>query len=244
MFSEFGCHGRILTGGLPPDVGRRLEALTGDWLEFDRDLGAIVVRHVQPTTAPVLPTVVSELVHMLAAIPFERLDDLEGGEFLVHTDEVGRLVRITVAKGGALHVEWAHPDYAGSEKRPYDGRQIEIEGYEQRLNGAVTFGADDPAAAAARLQGLADTFEGLFPEGDFRAAADADGRTVRVTIREVNLDARVLVQELTAVAQPRSLSGRIAVSSFQDAVPEHMVRLVFERGEIWVQRPLLWSANS
>jgi hypothetical protein len=36
------------------------------------------------------------------------------------------------------------------------------------------------------------------------------------------------------------MHGTIAVGSFKDAVPEHIVRLVFEQDEMWIQRPLLW----
>ncbi len=63
-------------------------------------------------------------------------------------------------------------------------------------------------------------------------------------MREVNLDARLLVERLEALAAPRSLNGRIDVSSFGDAAPEHLVRLLFEFGKMWVQHPLLWSEPS
>ena len=47
MFYDTGCYGRIDVGELPADVQRRLAALPGEWLEFDPDADAIVVRHIQ-----------------------------------------------------------------------------------------------------------------------------------------------------------------------------------------------------
>ena len=127
MFQESGCHGRIDVGTLSSDTVTALEELSGDWLEYDRDAGAIVVRPIAPTSSPIVPTVTSELVHMLATIPFELQEKLAGGQLLVHTEDLGRLVRITVEGGGALHLEWAHPNYAGAEKRPFDSSEIQIE---------------------------------------------------------------------------------------------------------------------
>ena len=85
--------------------------------------------------------------------------------------------------------------------------------------------------------------EGLYPEGDFRAVPSDDG-TVSVTLDDVNLDARLLIQALEKEAAPRSLTGRLTIGSFKEAMPEHMLRLVFEDGAAWVQRPLLWSHAS
>lgn len=240
MFAEFGCYGRVSLGPLPPEVAARLEAVPAEWLEHNPTSGTIDVRYVQPSDAPVLPTVVSELVHMLDAIPHDLLTQIAGGQLLVHTEDEGRLVRIMVDPGGSFHVEWAKPDYAGSEKRPFAGHEIEIPPYEQRLRGRVTLHATHPAAAARHLQDLADTYEGLYPEGDFRTEAAADG-TVSITLDDVNLDARLLIEELERQAAPRSLTGRITIGSFKEAMPEHMLRLLFEDGAVWVQRPLLWS---
>ncbi len=239
MFQEFGCHGSIDVGTLPPATIVELERLSGEWLEYDRDAGAIVVRHIEPTAGPIVPTVVSELVHMLATIPFEFQEHWGGGQLLIHTEDVGRLVRITVVSGGALHVEWAHPDYAGAERRPFDRALIQVEPYEQRLNGRVTFATSDASRSALALHQLADTFEGLYPEGDFRVTPNDD--SVEITMRDVNLDVETLMQALQVHAGPGSLTGVIALSSFKDAVPEHMLRLVFEDGAVLMQQPLLWD---
>ena len=240
MFQEFGCHGSIDVGTLSSDTVIALEALSGDWLEYDRDAGAIVVRPIQPVSSPIVPTVTSELVHMLATIPFELQEALTGGQLLVHTEDLGRLVRITVERGGALHLEWAHPDYAGAEKRPFDSAEIQIERYEQRLNGQVTFEAEEPARAADALQLLADTFEGLYPEGDFQSTPTGNG-SVSVTMKDVNLDIQELMRALQTHGKPGTAEGRVALGSFKDAVPEHLLRVVFEGGNVWMQQPLLWG---
>jgi len=60
-------------------------------------------------------------------------------------------------------------------------------------------------------------------------------------MREVNLDARRLVNRLIELARPGSLNGEFEVGSFADFVPENLVRVLFEEGEASVQHPLLWS---
>ena len=243
MSYQSGCHGRVILGELPQDLGRRLSRLPGEWLEYDPATGAVVIGHVQPSTGPILPTVTVELVRILAEIPYELQSDIEGGDFFVHTEEPAtQLVRLRVESGGALHIQWAHPEYAGAERKPYRGRQdLPTPEWEQRLNGAVSLEAVDAPDAAASLQDLADTYEGLYPEGDFVAAASGKGNEVTVTMSEVNLDAALLVDRLRQVARPGTLEGRFEVSSFADFVPENLVRLVLDGGEVLAQRPLLWS---
>lgn len=240
MSYQSGCQGRVIVGSLPDAVQAALVQLPGDWLEYDPSARAIVVRHVQPTDEPVLPAVTVELVRMLSAIPFERQMDVEGGDLFVHLEETGRLVRLRVERGGSLHVQWARPDYAGAVRRPWTGgREIVIESWDQRLNGTVSFATDDAPEAARALQELADTFEGLHPEGDFRPTAEGD--RVDVHLRDVNLDATLFVDAAHRLARPRSLEGRLDVGSFGEFVPEKLVRILFEKGETWVQHPLLWS---
>ena len=62
-----------------------------------------------------------------------------------------------------------------------------------------------------------------------------------MSLSEVNLDAALLMERLQEFAEPRSLRGWLDVSSFEDAAPEHLARLTFKKGEIWIQHPLLWS---
>jgi hypothetical protein len=237
------CHGRIEVGELPGDLCAKLAALPGQWLEFDPEAGAIVVRHVEPTEAPVLVTTASELVRILNDIPYDLQLGIPGGALFVHTEATGELVRLRVKPGGAISIEWAHPAYEGAARKPYaDGHEIAIEPWEQRLNGRIEFISKEAETAAEELQELADTFEGLYPEGDFQATAD--GSTVRVDMADVNLDVRQLVDRLLLLADPSTLFGRVDVSSFGDALPEHMVRFLFETGEVWVQHPLLWPAPS
>ncbi len=236
------CHGRVDLGELPTDVRARLASIPGEWLEYDPESGAVLVRYVQPTEAPVLAATASELVRILDEIPYDLQTRIPGGDLFVRTEESEQLIRLRVTAGGALHIRWAHPGYDGALQRPYsDGHEIAIESFEQRLNGSIELGAADPQAAASELQDLADTFEGLYPEGDFRAEADASDGTVRVALSEVNLDAVLLIERMQALAEPRSLRGWLDVSSFEDAAPEHLARVLFKKGEVWVQHPLLWS---
>jgi hypothetical protein len=231
-------------GKVPPEVGRRLMAVPGEWLEFDPSSGAIVVRHVQPSAGPSLPTIAQELVRMIEEIPGALHAGIPGGDLFVHTDSTMQLVRLRVEPGGALHIRWAHPDYAKAARRPYErGKHDLVDAKVQRLNGAVVFKAGDPKQAAAVVQSVADTYEGLYPEGEVRVNPKKDG-TVEVTLQDVNLDAELLVAKMTEVAVARTLSGRVDVSSFGSEAPEHDVRFTFEDGRIWIQRPVLWDADN
>jgi hypothetical protein len=241
MSYQSGCHGRVILGPLPADLQRRLAVLPGEWLEYNPQTGAIEIGHVQPSTAPILPTVTVELVRILSEIPYDLQSRIVGGDYFVHTEEPAtQLVRIRVEAGGSLHIQWAHPEYAGAAREPWsEAVHIATPEWEHRLNGKVTFEADDAAAAAETLQTLADTYEGLYPEGDFRASADGDAVTVNMS--EVNLDGGLLAARMVALARTGSLEGWFEVGSFADFVPENLVRFLFEAGEASVQHPLLWS---
>jgi hypothetical protein len=239
MAYQPGCQGRVVVGALPESVQRTLVSMPGDWLEYDPPSGSIVVRHIQPTDDPVLPAVTVELVRLISVLPFESLADIEGGDLFVHTEEAGRLVRLRVEPGGALHIQWARPGYSGAQKRAWsDGHELRHEPWNHRLNGEVTFRTANDLAAES-LQELADTYEGLHPEGDFEAVAE--GPEVRVTLRDVNLDGKLFVDALHRFAGPRTLEGRVDVGSFREQAPEQLVRVLFEKGETWVQHPMLWS---
>jgi hypothetical protein len=241
MFYQEGCHGRIAIGSLERDVVRRLAALPGEWLEFDTSAGAIVVRHIQPTSAPTLPTIAAELVRMLGEIPVERHAAIEGGELYVHTLDSPHLVRIRVVAGGGVRIDWAHPDFATARKQPYgDGAAIAIEGVYCCLNGSVTLGTRDPAGAARELQTTADTYEGLYPEGEFRATAEAKSGTVTVSMRDVNLDPRLLVERISALAGDPPPTGTVEIRSFDDRHPDDRLRLLFQDGQTWLQEPYFW----
>ncbi len=255
MFYDTGCYGRVALGSLPPRVQQKLMALPGEWLEFDAPTGTIVVRHIQPTAGPCLPTIAGELVRMLSEIPAASQDAITGGDLFVHTEESGQLVRLRVEAGGALKVEWAHPDYARSRRQLYQGRGSNVEMAEprvQRLNGRVQFTARRGAAAARDLQSLADSYEGLYPEGDLvvtsgRRKGEGSGGSagggrgpVTVEVRNLNVDAQLLVERLTEIAAPGSLTGEIEVGSFAAAVPEQELKFVFTDGKTWIQRPALW----
>lgn len=243
MFYDPGCFGRVVLGELPADVERRLAALPGEWLEFDAPSSAIVVRHIQPTAAPSLPTIVGELVRIVEAVPAARRAAIAGGDLFVHADGTHQLVRLRVEPGGAIHVRWAQPDYAAARRRPWERGTHDLwDPRVQRLNGALHFVAADPAAASRGIQQLAESFEGLYPVGDCRVTLHDDGG-VRVHLADVNLDAELLVAEVRQQARARSLTGRIDVSSFVSEAPEHNVRLLLEDGAVWIQRPVLWNAD-
>lgn len=242
MFYDQGCFGRVELGDLPRPLGERLAAIPGEWLEFDPPSGAIVVRHVEPTSTKHLPTIARELVRIFSEIPAELHSEIPGGDLFVHTeDEQGQLVRIRVEPGGSIRIQWAHPDFKRALRRPYTGgNEIAIDPEVQRLNGKVVFSSPTPEQAMRAIEELVDTFEGLYPEGEC-APRLLEGSTIELTLREVNLDATRLVALLEQVANPRSLSGRLEVSSFGKALPEQRVRFLFEAGKVWVQHPLLWT---
>jgi hypothetical protein len=242
MFYERGCHGRIVVGRLAGDLATRLAALPGEWLEFDAASGSIVVRHIQPTSAPSLPTITAELVRMLSEIPLTLHAGIEGGELVIRTEDSPHLVRLGVTRGGGVRLDWAHADFARSRKLPYtDGGEIPIDAVYSRLNGIVSFRARDAAGAARALQRMADTYEGLYPEGDFRASAGGPAGAVEITLREVNLDPRLLVSRVRELAVSGTANGRIEVGSFDDRHPDELVRLVFQDGAVWVEEPILWA---
>jgi len=242
MFYDAGCYGRVALGELPQAVQQRLGALPGEWLEFDPVLGTIVVRHIQPSAGPCLPTIAGELVRMLSEIPEQAQGRIPGGELFVHTETDSQLVRLRVERGGALQIEWAHPDYARAKPQLWTGAKVEmVEPRVQRLNGRVTFTATDPARAARELEALADGYEGLYPEGDLVVEVDRTAGRVTVEVRDLNLDVLLLVERLQQLAAAGSLTGDVQVSSFASIVPEQQLRFVFDDGKTWVQRPVLWA---
>jgi hypothetical protein len=200
---------------------------------------------VEPTSTRHLPAIACELVNLFSEIPPELHEEIPGGDFFVHTEAGhGQLVRVRVESGGTIQVQWAHPDFKEALRRPYaGGQELVIDPEIQRLNGEVELRSADPEAAAGALQDLADTYEGLYPEGDFVARAGGEGSVI-VTMEEVNLDAALLVALLRRLAEPGSLTGRFEVSSFGTVLPEQQRRFLFEAGEVWVQHPLLWTDSA
>jgi hypothetical protein len=242
MFYDQGCVGRVELGPIPEDVAERLASIPGEWLEFDPGSGSVVVRHVEPTSAEHLPAIAFELVRIFSQVPAEFHGEMPGGDLFVHTeDERGQLVRIRVEPGGTIRMQWAHPDFRRALRRPFmGGTELSIDPEVQRLDGKVTFRSDTPENAAVTLQDFADTFEGLYPEGDCVARATG-GSEVELSMTEVNLDAARLAKLLQELAKPRSLSGGFEVSAFGTVLPESRLRFVFEEGRLWVQHPLLWA---
>ena len=241
MFYDTGCYGGVLLGELPTPVLQRLAAVPGEWLEYDAPTGSIVVRHVQPSSGPSLPTITGELVRMLAELPETAQAAIPGGELFVHTEQ-RQLVRLKVEAGGALKIEWAHPDYEKARPQPWRGERLEIvEPRVQRLNGRISFATPDAALAARELEKLADTYEGLYPEGDLVVKSDVSRGGVSVEVRDLNLDALLLIGRLQQLAAVGTLVGHLEISSFATVYPEQHLRFVFRDGAPWVQRPVLWE---
>jgi hypothetical protein len=95
-----------------------------------------------------------------------------------------------------------------------------------RLNGTVTPQAGD--AGGGGSSSGPDTYEGLYPEGDFRATPGKRPGTVDVELRDVNLDPRLLVGRLLPLADAGTLHGSIEVRSFDDRRPDDCIRLLFQ----------------
>ena len=246
MFADHGCHGEVSLGSLPPEVERRLSALPGEWLEYEPETARVVVRHAQPTSGPYLPVIAGELVQMLAAIPVELHAAIVGGDFFVHTHDTAQYARLQVERGGVLRLQWALPDFAGATKRPYRGREeSSLDPVVHRLDGRVVFVAEDPTAAAAALEDLADGFEGLYPQGERVARVDARSGRVEFEMQALNLDAHLLIERLRELARPDTLEGRFTLSAFgTEALPEEKLRIALDKGQVLVQRPLLWPDQS
>lgn len=241
FFYDQGCSGRIRLGDLPEAVTHRLAGVPGEWLEYDDATRALVLRHTQPSASAPLPTIAAELVRFLSIVGPDLQSGIPGGDIFVHPEEPGQLVRMRVEGGGTLRIQWARPGFDSASRRPWAGGEAtSIDPEVQRLDGAVKFEAPDPAAAARALQEAADEFEGLYPEGDFSATVAEDGR-VRVRLREVNLDSALLAARLMELAYPGTLTGAYEVSSLSGDQPEEHVRFMFEDGQAWVQRPILWD---
>jgi len=246
VFPDHGCHGEVALGSLPTEVEERLASLPGEWLEFEIETRRIVVRHAQPSSGPDLPVIVGELVQMLAEIPAELHRNVTGGDFFVHTYDTGQFVRLHVETGGVMSLQWAQPDFARSTKKAYGGGdEISIDPPVQRLDGRVVLETSDPSGAAAKLQALADEFEGLYPQGECRTIADDSSGRVEVTMEALNLDAAQLIDTLGHLARSGSLNGRFRVTAFgREIMPEESLRVVFESGEVFVQHPVLWPEGS
>lgn len=241
MYSDQGCQGEIRLGPVSPDVARRLTEVPGVWLEYEPAQNRVVVRHAQPSSGPKLPQITGELVQLLSVIPASLHAGIEGGELFVHSFETQQFVRIHVERGGVLQIQWADPDFASGDRAEYRGRgETFIEPCVQKLNGWVEFVASDAKRAAAKVTELADTFEGLYPEGECKAETN-DGR-VRVTMQNLNLDSHALIETLGTVAEKKSLNGAFTVSSFGEATPDGELRISFENGIPYAQHPVLWPS--
>ncbi len=245
MFYDTGCYGRVVVGPLPEPIASRLTALPGDWLEFEPGSGAIVVRHIQPSSSPCLPTIAAELVRMLSELPPPEQQAIEGGELLLHTEATGQLVRLRVEAGGAVRIEWAQPDFRRAERKLYDPEDERLPGAPvQCLHGCLNFETPAASRAVREIETLCDNFEGLYPEGEFVVLTDEAQKKVQMRMNGLNLDVHLLIECAQRLAIPGTLFGRIEVSSFAARALEQCARFLFEDGRVYIQRPVLWEADT
>jgi hypothetical protein len=74
-----------------------------------------------------------------------------------------------------------------------------------------------------------------------------EGEVVKVQLRDLNLDAHLLIERLQSVAQEGTLEGEFVVTAFgREVRPEDSLRVIFEAGRTLVQHPVLWpdTANA
>lgn len=241
MYADHGCHGSVELGELPAEIQALLSEAPGEWLEFEPATGRVLVRHAQPSAGPDLPMIAGELIQLLSLVPVDLHSEIPGGAFFVHTYDTGQFARLNVERGGVLQLQWARPDFATSSTRAYLGRkETALDPAYQKLDGALSFEADDPEAATAAVVQLADTFEGLYPAGECEAAVQGD--LVKIEMENLNLDSHLLITCLKKMARKGSLDGGFTVAAFgREILPEEIVRIVFEDGKILVQHPVLWT---
>ena len=235
MQFEIECEGKIRCGSLPWEVSERLAQLSGNWLEFSPEEGAIVVRHVQPVGCPAMSGVPCELISILDSIPSDHREKMPGGTLYVR-DKNGQVLRLLV-KGGELLIQWPHLNYAHSKPEAADTVLDSINPREARVCGWARF-AGSPERAK-ELVAFVDRFEGLYPEGDM--PSECEQNLVSVRFRDVNVGPRELVYKLETLADIReSLEAELDVSSFAPGAMDRSFRIRIERGRIHALRPSLW----
>lgn len=238
MRSHLGCTGSIELVPFGEEAQKRLNRISATWLEYSPESFSLVVRHVQPDDVPPLREVAGELLDYLHAITDAERAQIAGGALYYQDEPTGQYVRLKVWKGGFLTVAWARPDYTRSQWEMFRNQPIALvfEPF-QRLNGAVTF--EGHPNSADDLRRIIETTSGQYSQGDFGISASV--RQIEFTLRDVNADARSLVNALRYMARPQTLNGEIDVSSFRAGDLEDYCRFSFRGGDTWMARPVLWS---
>lgn len=235
MQTEIECEGKIKCGSLPWEVSERLAQLSGNWLEFSPEEGAILVRHVQPVGCPPMSGVPCELISILDSIPSEHREKMPGGTLFVR-DKHGQVLRLLV-KGGELLIQWPRLDYEHSSPEAPDEVMNGINPREARIRGWARF-AGSPERAR-ELTAFVDRFEGLYPEGDM--PSECEQNSVSIRFQDVNVGPRELVSKLVALAEPpASLEAELDVSSFAPAAMDRSFRIKINKGAVEALRPSLW----
>ena len=238
MRSHLGCTGSVNLGSLGEGTHRRLEKIAASWLEYSPEFSSLVVRHVQPDDVPPLREVAGELLDYLHVVADSERREVPGGALFYHDEPTGQYVRLKVWKGGFVTVSWARPDYSRAQWEPFQNQAVTLvfEPF-QRLNGSVSF--DGNPHAADNLRKILEKTVGQYSEGDY--AITSSLRRVELLLRDVNADALSLVNALRYMAEPGTLSGEIAVTSFRAGDLDDYCCFAFRQGEILLARPDLWS---
>lgn len=235
MPCEPDCGGRIDVGPLPETVLERLLQFRGNWLEYDPDENAIVVRHVQPSPCPAISAVPCELIALMDGIPPPHRKAMPGGEFHVR-DAEGRILRLVIEQGD-IRIQWPSPDYSRAVTVPAATLMDGLNPRAARVSGRARFrGAAD---SAARLQAFVDGFEGLYPEGNLQIGTEHG--IIEVEFQDVNIGPCELLARLQEWSDPlESLGAELDIGSFADGSPDAGFRILICRGQVQALRPSLW----
>jgi hypothetical protein len=238
MRTHLGCTGRIELGNVSRETQRRLEEVEATWLEFSPDPPSLVVRHVQPDAISPPREIGGELLEFLTRVTDAERRAFPGGAFYYLDDQTGQHFRLRVSGGGVLTVSWAHPSYEDAGCVAYEGlaTPVVFEPY-QRLNGSVSLTAKP--GAADEIRQTIESPAGLCSQGEYELRPK--GESLSLELRAVNSSVLPLVETLRKVAAPGSLDGQIDVSSFRAGDLEDYCRFIFEKGELRLLRPSLWS---
>ena len=238
MRSHMGCTGSVNLGSLSEATQKRLENISASWLEYSPESSSLVVRHTQPDDVPPMREVTGELMDFLHAVSDAERAGIPGGALYYQDEPTGQYVRLKVSMGGSLTAAWARVDYTRAKWQRFQNQPVTLvfEPF-QRLNGSATF--EGHPNAADDLRRIIDKTSGQYSQGDYAITSSVE--RVQLTLRDVNADARSVVNALRYMSKVGTLTGEIEVSSFRLGDLDDYCRFSFRMGEIWMARPELWT---
>jgi len=236
--TELECRGRVQLAPLSATTMLELAGFPGEWLEYSAEENALVVRHVQPGGSPALAAVPAELIAMLDLVPAAGRAASPGGTLVVHA-RTTPVLRLCVA-GGRIDVQWPQEDWEHALPVELAEMFRTVAPASAKLTGEIAFAA--PAGAERRLVEFLESFEGLYPGGEYHVRRD--GETVRVRLDTFNAGPEELLALVRELASPAgSLDIELDVGSFEPQAFERDFRLAARGGEIHAVRPALWPAR-